>query len=286
MRQLKITKQVTNREDASLDKYLTEISKENMIAMEEEVELARRIKAGDSEALKRLVSANLRFVVSVAKQYQNQGMALPDLINEGNLGLIKAAQRFDETRGFKFISYAVWWIRQSILASLAENARLVRLPSNRIGSAQRAFRVVGELEQLYGREPSIDELADAMNMTAKDVIEAMNASSRHHSVDAPMQEGEDGSFLDMYPDFNVARPDKALIDGGLKLELSQGLDALNEREREIIEMYFGLRGAHPMNLEEISYRLNLTRERVRQLKEYGIRRIKQSSNLAALRSYL
>ena len=286
MRQLKITKQVTNREDASLDKYLTEISKENMIAMEEEVELARRIKAGDSEALKRLVSANLRFVVSVAKQYQNQGMALPDLINEGNLGLIKAAQRFDETRGFKFISYAVWWIRQSILASLAENARLVRLPSNRVGSAQRAFRIAGELEQLYGREPSIDELADAMNMTAKDVIEAMNASSRHHSVDAPMQEGEDGSFLDMYPDFNVARPDKALIDGGLKLELSQGLDALNEREREIIEMYFGLRGAHPMNLEEISYRLNLTRERVRQIKEYGIRRIKQSSNLAALRTYL
>lgn len=286
MRQLKITKQVTNRENPSLDKYLSEISKEDMIGMEEEVELARRIKEGDKEALKQLIRANLRFVVSVAKQYQNQGMTLPDLINEGNLGLIKAAERFDETRGFKFISYAVWWIRQSILAALAEHARLVRLPSNRIGIAQRIFRVSGELEQLYGREPSIEELAEAMNMTPKAVVEGLNAHSRHHSVDAPMQEGEDGSFLDMYPDFNLARPDEALVDSGLKIELMQGLDSLNEREREVIEMFFGLRGAHPMNLEEISYRLKLTRERVRQIKEYGIRRIKQSSNLAALRSYL
>jgi len=286
MRQLKITKQVTNREDPSLDKYLTEISKEELISMEEEVDLARRIKEGDNEALKRLVSANLRFVVSVAKQYQNQGMALPDLINEGNLGLIKAAQRFDEKRGFKFISYAVWWIRQSILASLAENARLVRLPSNRIGAAQRAFRISGELEQLYGREPTVEELADAMNMTTKAVIEALNAPSRHLSVDAPLQEGEDGSFLDVYSDFNIARPDETLVDVGLKIELIQGLKALNEREREIIEMFFGLRGGHPMNLEEISYRLNITRERVRQLKEFGIRRIKQCSNIEALRAYL
>jgi RNA polymerase primary sigma factor len=286
MRQLKITKQVTNREEVSLDKYLSEISREELVAMEQEVELARRIREGDEEALKRLVSANLRFVVSVAKQYQNQGMSLPDLINEGNLGLIKAAQRFDETRGFKFISYAVWWIRQSILASLAENARLVRLPSNRIGSAQRVFRISGELEQLYGREPSIDELADAMNMSPKDVIEALNAPSRHHSVDAPMQEGEEGSFLDVYPDYSLASPDSDLLDSGLRIELQQGLASLNEREREIIELFFGLRGEQPLNLEEISFRLKLTRERVRQIREYGIRRIKQASNLAALRTYL
>ncbi len=286
MRQLKINKQVTYRDYPSLDKYLSEISRETMVVMEEEVELARRIREGDEEALKRLVSANLRFVVSVAKQYQNQGLTLPDLINEGNMGLIKAARRFDETRGFKFISYAVWWIRQSILASLAENARLVRLPSNRIGSAQKVYRIFGELEQLYGREPSVEELGDALDMTHSEVIEALNAPSKHHSVDAPMQEGEEGSFLDMYSDPNMEKPDTALIDSGLKLELMGGLDALNDRERQVINMYFGLTGDQPMNLEEISFRLHLTRERVRQIKEHSIRRIKQRSNLTALRSYL
>lgn len=286
MRQIKITKQITNREEASLDKYLNDISKKSRIALQEEVELARRIQEGDEEALQKLVSANLRFVVSVAKQYQNQGLSLPDLINEGNVGLIKAARRFDDTRGFKFISYAVWWIRQSILQSLADNARLVRLPTNRIGASQKVYRVQGELEQVYGREPSIDEIAEALNMQPTDVIEAINCGSKPHSVDAPMIEGEDGSFLDVFPDSNLPNPDRDLMDGSLKIELKRGLDSLSEREKEVLELLYGLNGKVPVCLEEVAHRLQLSRERVRQIRDYAIRRIRQLSNLAVLRTYL
>ncbi len=286
MRQIKITKQITNREEASLDKYLNDISKESRIALQEEVELARRIREGDEEALKRLVNANLRFVVSVAKQYQNQGLSLPDLINEGNLGLIKAARRFDETRGFKFISYAVWWIRQSILQALADNARLVRLPSNRIGASQRVYRIQGELEQVYGREPSIEEVAEALDMKLTDVIEAIHSGSKPYSVDAPMQDGEDGSFLDVFADSNLPDPDRGLMDSSLQIELKRGLDSLSEREREVLELLYGLNGIVPVCLEEVAHRLQLSRERVRQIRDYAIRRIRQLSNMSVLRTYL
>jgi RNA polymerase primary sigma factor len=286
MRQLKITKQVTNRETASLDKYLQEIGKVDLITAEEEVELAQKVKAGDQLALEKLTKANLRFVVSVAKQYQNQGLTLPDLINEGNLGLIKAAQRFDETRGFKFISYAVWWIRQSILQALAEQSRIVRLPLNKIGSINKINKTFAFLEQSHERPPSAEEIANELDMTINDVKESMKNSGRHVSMDAPLVEGEDSNLYDVLRSGESPNPDKELIHESLRTEIERALETLTPREADVIKLYFGLGNHHPMTLEEIGETLDLTRERVRQIKEKAIRRLKHTSRSKILKTYL
>ncbi|ERK00006.1 sigma-70 family RNA polymerase sigma factor [Hoylesella pleuritidis] len=285
MRQLKITKSITNRESASLDKYLQEIGHEELISIEEEVELAQRIKKGDKEALERLTKANLRFVVSVAKQYQNQGLSLPDLINEGNLGLIKAAEKFDETRGFKFISYAVWWIRQSILQAIAEQSRIVRLPLNQVGSVNRINRILNKFEQENERRPSVDEIADKVDLPEDKIVDAMKAPSKHISVDAPFIEGEDNSLLDVLPNADSPMADNELVMESLRAEISNALNVLNERERNIIEAFFGINQPE-MTLEEIGDKYGLTRERVRQIKEKAIRRLRHNTKNKMLKSYL
>ncbi len=286
MRQLKITKQVTNRETASLDKYLQEIGKVDLITADEEVELAQRIKAGDQIALEKLTKANLRFVVSVAKQYQNQGLTLPDLINEGNLGLIKAAQRFDETRGFKFISYAVWWIRQSILQALAEQSRIVRLPLNKIGSINKINKMYAYLEQANERPPSAEEIAKELDMTINDVKESMKNSGRHVSMDAPLVEGEDSNLYDVLRSGESPNPDRSLLHESLRTEIERALETLTPREADVIRLYFGLGDQHSMTLEEIGETFDLTRERVRQIKEKAIRRLKHTSRSKILMTYL
>ncbi|MEE4198560.1 MAG: RNA polymerase sigma factor RpoD/SigA [Bacteroidales bacterium] len=286
MRQLKIIKQVTNRETASLDKYLHEIGKVDLLSAEEEVELARKVRNGDNHALEKLIKANLRFVVSVSKQYQNQGLSLPDLINEGNLGLIKAAKRFDETRGFKFISYAVWWIRQSILQALAEQARIVRLPLNKIGSINKINRALSELEQKYEREPSIDEIAKAIELAPEDIKDAMRSSGRHISMDAPLTEDEDGDMYEVLLSDESPSPDGNLLNDSLRKEIERALSSLTEREANIIKLYFGLNGKHPYTLEEIGEEFNLTRERVRQIKEKAIKRLKHTTRSKILKTYL
>lgn len=286
MRQLKITKQVTNRETASLDKYLQEIGKVELITAEEEVELARRIRQGDQAALEKLTKANLRFVVSVSKQYQNQGLSLPDLINEGNLGLIKAAQRFDETRGFKFISYAVWWIRQSILQALAEQSRIVRLPLNKIGSINKINKAFSKLEQEYEREPSAEEIAGLLELTENDVKESMKNSGRHISMDAPLVQGEESNMYDVLRSNDSPSPEAGLINDSLRKEIDRALSTLTAREADVIKYYFGLNGEHAMTLEEIGEKFDLTRERVRQIKEKAIRRLKQTSRSKILKTYL
>ncbi|KRO86920.1 MAG: sigma-70 family RNA polymerase sigma factor [Bacteroidetes bacterium] len=286
MRQLKITKQVTNRETASLDKYLQEIGKVDLITAEEEVELAQKIRAGDERALDKLTKANLRFVVSVAKQYQNQGLTLPDLINEGNLGLIKAAKRFDETRGFKFISYAVWWIRQSILQALAEQSRIVRLPLNKIGSINKINKMYAFLEQANERVPSAEEIAKELEMTISDVKESMKNSGRHVSMDAPLVEGEDSNLYDVLRSGESPNPDKNLMHESLRTEIERALETLTPREADVIRLYFGLGEKHAMTLEEIGETFDLTRERVRQIKEKAIRRLKHTSRSKILKTYL
>ena len=288
MRQLKITKQITNRETASLDKYLQEIGKEGLITAEEEVELAKRIRIGDQIALEKLTKANLRFVVSVSKQYQNQGLSLPDLINEGNLGLIKAAQRFDETRGFKFISYAVWWIRQSILQALAEQSRIVRLPLNKIGSINKINKAFSRLEQVFEREPTAEEIATVLEVTEFDVKESMKNAGRHVSVDAPLSSGEEQSstMLDVMENAETPSPENGLINESLRKEIERALKTLKPREADIVRCYFGLDGTHPLSLEEIGEKFDLTRERVRQIKEKAIRRLKHSTRCKLLKAYL
>jgi len=286
MRQLKITKSITNRESASLDKYLQEIGKEELISVEEEVELAQRIKKGDRAALEKLTKANLRFVVSVAKQYQNQGLSLPDLINEGNLGLMKAAQRFDETRGFKFISYAVWWIRQAILQALAEQARIVRLPVNKIGSINRINRAFARLEQEYEREPSSQEIADMLEMIQDDVKEALKTNGRTISMDAPISSEEDNTMYDVLQSNDTPSPDRNLINESLAYEIERALSTLSPRESKVLKLYFGLGMKHPFTLEEIGEELSLTRERVRQIKEKAIKRIQFTTRCKILKSYL
>ena len=286
MRQLKITKQVTNRETASLDKYLQEIGKVELITAQEEVELAQKIKAGDQRALEKLTKANLRFVVSVAKQYQNQGLTIPDLINEGNLGLIKAAQRFDETRGFKFISYAVWWIRQSILQALAEQSRIVRLPLNKIGSINKINKAYAALEQAHERPPSAEEIATKLEMSEMDVKESMRNSGRHVSMDAPLVEGEDSNLYDVLNSHDSPNPDDDLMVDSLRTEIERSLTTLTPREGDVIRLYFGLNGQHPLTLEEIGEKFDLTRERVRQIKEKAIRRLKHASRSKILKTYL
>ena len=288
MRQLKISKQVTNRETASLDKYLQEISRVEMVSPEEEVELARRIKSGDQSALHRLTKANLRFVISVSKQYQNQGMSLPDLINEGNLGLIKAAMRFDETRGFKFISYAVWWIRQSILQALAEQARIVRLPLNKIGALNKINKQYAFLEQELEREPSIEEVAERMEIPVIDIRDNLRNSGRHVSMDAPLSNEDDGSstLLDIMQGDGNMSPDKELMDSSLKEEIERILCTLTDREADVVRLSFGLNGNAVFSLEEIGEKFDLTRERVRQIKEKALRRLKISSRSKMLASYL
>lgn len=287
MRQLKITKQVTNRDTASLDKYLTEIGKVKLITAEQEVELAQRIKQGDHDALEELCKANLRFVVSVAKQYQGQGLTLSDLISEGNLGLIKAAGRFDETRGFKFISYAVWWIRQQILQSLAEQARIVRLPLNKIGSINKINKAFARLEQEFERPPTAAELAEVLEMTLEEVKLSMQNTGRHLSMDAPMSNDNDsGNMLDIMPNKDLPDPEEAMMDDSLRVEIERSLDGLSTREADVIRLYFGLDGNQPHTLEEIGMKFELTRERVRQIKEKAIRRLKHASKSQILRSYL
>ena len=286
MRQLKITKQVTNRETASLDKYLQEIGKVDLITADEEVELAQRIKMGDQVALEKLTKANLRFVVSVAKQYQNQGLTLPDLINEGNLGLIKAAQRFDETRGFKFISYAVWWIRQSILQALAEQSRIVRLPLNKIGSINKINKTFAFLEQAHERMPSAEEIAKELDMTVADVKQSLKNSGRHVSMDAPLIDGEDSNLYDVLRSGESPNPDRELLHESLRTEIERALETLTPREADVIRLYFGLAGQHSMTLEEIGETFDLTRERVRQIKEKAIRRLKHTSRSKILKTYL
>ena len=285
MRQLKITKSITNRESASLDKYLQEIGREELVSPEEEVELAQRIRKGDQEALEKLTRANLRFVVSVAKQYQNQGLSLPDLINEGNLGLIKAAEKFDETRGFKFISYAVWWIRQSILQALAEQSRIVRLPLNQEGSLNKINKALGKFEQENERQPSTEELADMIDIPKDKIADTLRVSGRHVSVDAPFVEGEDNSLLDVLPNDDSPSADRGLTNESLGTEIERALQILTVREREIIKSFFGI-GCQEMTLEEIGERLDLTRERVRQIKEKAIRKLKKPSASKLLKSYL
>ena len=285
MRQLKITKSITNRESASLDKYLQEIGRENLITVEEEVELAQAIRKGDREALEKLTKANLRFVVSVAKQYQNQGLSLPDLINEGNLGLIKAAEKFDETRGFKFISYAVWWIRQSILQALAEQSRIVRLPLNQVGSLNKINKALQKFEQENERKPSAEELAIELDITVEKVRDSLRVSGRHISMDAPFVEGEDNSLLDVMINDDAPLADRKLINESLQKEIDRALSTLTDRESEIIKMFFGL-GSQEMTLEEIGDKFQLTRERVRQIKEKAIRRLRQDSRSKLLKSYL
>lgn len=286
MRQLKITKQVTNRETASLDKYLQEIGKVELITADEEVELAQRIRQGDKIALEKLTKANLRFVVSVSKQYQNQGLSLPDLINEGNLGLIKAAQRFDETRGFKFISYAVWWIRQSILQALAEQSRIVRLPLNKIGSINKINKTYAKLEQEFEREPNAEEIAEALDITEAEVKESMKNAGRHVSMDAPLVQDEDNNMYDVLKSDEVITPETELLYESLRKEIDRAIGTLTQREADVIRLYFGLNGSHPMTLEEIGEKFDLTRERVRQIKEKAIRRLKHTSRSKILKSYL
>jgi RNA polymerase primary sigma factor len=285
MRQLKITKSITNRESESLEKYLQEIGKEEMISVEEEVELAQRIKKGDRKALERLTKANLRFVVSVAKQYQNQGLSLPDLINEGNLGLIKAAEKYDETRGFKFISYAVWWIRQSILQAIAEQSRIVRLPLNQVGSVNKINRMLSKFEQENERRPSIEEIAMETNLPEEKVDEAMSSNTRHVSVDAPFSEGDEGSLLDVLVNDNAPTADRQLVMESLQAEIKQALRVLNERERNVIKAFFGI-DSPEMTLEEIGVKYGLTRERVRQIKEKAIRRLREGTQNKVLKAYL
>jgi len=285
MRQLKITKSITNRESASLDKYLQEIGKEDLITVEEEVELAQRIKKGDQRALEKLTRANLRFVVSVAKQYQNQGLSLPDLINEGNLGLIKAAEKFDETRGFKFISYAVWWIRQSILQALAEQSRIVRLPLNQVGSLNKINKAFSKFEQEHERKPSPEELADTLELPADKVADTLRVSGRHISVDAPFVDGEDNSLLDVLINDDSPIADRSLLNESLTREIDRALATLTERESDIIKLFFGI-GIQEMTLEEIGEKFGLTRERVRQIKEKAIRRLRHSSRSKLLKTYL
>ena len=290
MRQLKIIKQVTNRETASLDKYLQEIGRVDLITAEEEVELAKKIKGNNkavaARALEKLTKANLRFVVSVAKQYQNQGLSLPDLINEGNLGLIKAAQRFDETRGFKFISYAVWWIRQSILQALAEQSRIVRLPLNKIGSINKINKAYNALEQEHEREPSAAEIAKVLDMSENEVKESIKNAGRHLSMDAPLVEGEDSNLYDVLKSNESPNPDKDLLIDSLRTEIERSLGTLTDREADVVRLYFGLKGNHPMTLEEIGEKFDLTRERVRQIKEKAIRRLKHTSRSRILKTYL
>ena len=285
MRQLKITKSITNRESASLDKYLQEIGREDLITVEEEVELAQAIKKGDRQALEKLTRANLRFVVSVAKQYQNQGLSLPDLINEGNLGLIKAAEKFDETRGFKFISYAVWWIRQSILQALAEQSRIVRLPLNQVGSLNKISKAFQKFEQENERRPSAEELAHELDLSVDKVTDSLKVSGRHISMDAPFVEGEDNSLLDVLVNDDAPIADRTLINESLQKEIDRALSTLTERESDIIKMFFGI-GCQEMTLEEIGDKFQLTRERVRQIKEKAIRRLRQDSRSKLLKSYL
>jgi RNA polymerase primary sigma factor len=285
MRQLKITKSITNRESASLDKYLQEIGKEELITVEEEVELAQRIKKGDQEALEKLTRANLRFVVSVAKQYQNQGLSLPDLINEGNLGLIKAAEKFDETRGFKFISYAVWWIRQSILQALAEQSRIVRLPLHQVGSLNKINKAFSKFEQKFERTPSPEELAELLELPKEKVADTLRVSGRHVSVDAPFVDGEENSLLDVLVNSDSPNADKSLINESLCREIDRSLATLTERERDIIKYFFGI-SCQEMTLEEIGEKFGLTRERVRQIKEKAIRRLRHTSRSKLLKAYL
>lgn len=285
MRQLKISKSFTNRESASLDKYLQEIGHEELLSVEEEVELAQKIKKGDRRALERLTRANLRFVVSVAKQYQNQGLSLPDLINEGNVGLIKAAEKFDETRGFKFISYAVWWIRQSILQAIAEQSRIVRLPLNQVGSVNKINRELNKFEQEHERRPSVDEIADRIDLPEEKVEEAMKANNRHVSMDAPFVDGEDNSLLDVLADNNMPMADKALVQESLRKEIDRAIDLLNDREQKVVRAFFGI-GSPEMTLEEIGDKYNLTRERVRQIKEKAIRRLRHNTKNKLLKTYL
>lgn len=286
MRQLKITKSITNRETASLDKYLQDIGKEELISAEEEVILAQKIKAGDEKALEKLTKANLRFVVSVAKQYQNQGLSLPDCINEGNLGLIKAARRFDETRGFKFISYAVWWIRQSILQALAEQSRIVRLPLNQVGSLNKIKKVSSRLEQEFQRPPSADEIADSLELPEHKIYAALKIATKYVSVDAPLSAEEDLKFLDVFIPDDSAPTDSILIKESLGREIQRSLGTLTEKERDVINLYFGIGTNHEFTLEEIGAKFDLTRERVRQIKEKAIRRLKHNSRSKLLKVYL
>ncbi len=286
MRQLKITKSITNRETASLDKYLQDIGKEELITADEEVKLAQRIREGDEDALEKLCKANLRFVVSVAKQYQNQGLSLPDLINEGNLGLIKAARRFDETRGFKFISYAVWWIRQSILQALAEQSRIVRLPLNQVGSLNKLKKAQSRLEQEFERPPSPNEIAQSMEVDEEKVASVMKISTRYVSMDAPLVEDEDTKFLDVFVDESTTGTDEMLMKESLNKEIQRSLATLTEKERQVINLYYGLGMNHGLTLEEIGAKFDLTRERVRQIKEKAIRRLKHTSRSRLLKAYL
>lgn len=286
MRQLKITKQVTNRDTPSLDKYLQEIGKVDLISPEEEVSLARLIKSGDKQALGKLVKSNLRFVVSVAKQYQNQGMSLPDLINEGNLGLIKAAQRFDETRGFKFISYAVWWIRQAILQALAEQARIVRLPVNKIGSINKINRAFARLEQEFEREPSAQELSEILEMAPEEIKEVLKSNGRTVSMDAPISNEEDNNMYDVIQSDDNPSPDRHLMNESLTYEINRALSTLAPREAKVIMLYFGINMKHPLTLEEIGEELGLTRERVRQIKEKALKRIQYTTRCKILKTYL
>ncbi len=286
MRQLKITKSITNRESASLDKYLQEIGREELITAEEEVSLAKRIRDGDQIALEKLTKANLRFVVSVAKQYQNQGLSLPDLINEGNLGLIKAAKRFDETRGFKFISYAVWWIRQSILQALAEQSRIVRLPLNQVGSLNKINKAFSKLEQEFEREPSAEELSNLLDLPEDKVADTMRVSGRHVSMDAPFVNGEDNSLLDVLINPDSPKADNGLMNESLQREIERSLSTLTERERDVIKLFFGIGQNHGLTLEEIGAKFDLTRERVRQIKEKAIRRLRHNSRSKLLKAYL
>ncbi|MCI5710481.1 MAG: RNA polymerase sigma factor RpoD/SigA [Prevotella sp.] len=285
MRQLKITKSITNRESASLEKYLQEIGHENLISTEEEVELAQRIKKGDRKALEKLTKANLRFVVSVAKQYQNQGLSLPDLINEGNVGLIKAAEKFDETRGFKFISYAVWWIRQSILQAIAEQSRIVRLPLNQVGSVNKIKRMMGKFEQEHERQPNIEEIAEEVDLPKEKIEDAMKAPGRHVSVDAPLVDGEENNLLDVIANNDSPMADRQLVNESLKEEITQALRTLTEREALVVKAFFGI-GEKELSLEEIGDKYGLTRERVRQIKEKAIRRLRNNTSSKTLKTYL
>jgi len=286
MRQLRIIKQITNRETQSLDKYLQEVGKVDLITAATEVELTKRIKAGDTVALEKMVKANLRFVVSVAKQFQNQGLTLGDLINEGNLGLIKAAQRFDETRGFKFISYAVWWIRQCIMQALAEQSRVVRLPLNRVGNLNKLNRTFSQLEQKFQREPSLEELAEELNLEEEDISETFKMGTRQVSVHAPFQQGEENGLLDVLENNTEANPDSVLIGDSLRRDIKRSLSKLTTREANIISLYYGLNGEHPLTLEEIGDMLKITRERARQIKEKGVRRMRDDNKSDTLRAYL
>ena len=286
MRQLKITKSITNRESASLDKYLQEIGREELITAEEEVQLAKKIRDGDQRSLEKLTRANLRFVVSVAKQYQNQGLSLPDLINEGNLGLIKAARRFDETRGFKFISYAVWWIRQSILQALAEQSRIVRLPLNQVGSLNKINKAYSKLEQEFEREPTPEALANLMDLPQDKITDTMKVSGRHVSMDAPLASGEESTLMDVIANSDSPRADAALMNESLSREIDRALSTLTERERDVVKLFFGIGINHGLTLEEIGAKFDLTRERVRQIKEKAVRRLRHSSRSKLLQQYL